>query len=125
MKWKHIKHAFAVDPPGPAEPTDQQREIVERVCREVTRRHLATPALLFLEMSRPLNYVGAQVMHFFRPILAAVASTGGYEAFAAFLEKRGSIDYICRRIEAIEAERDAAHSPPPPADADPNHRDSP
>ena len=105
MKW--LRHAFAVDAPGPAEPTDAQRAIVERVCVQIVKRHLTTPAIAFLEMSRPLNFIGAQTMHFFHPFVAAVASTEGYRRFAEFLEQRGSIDFICRRIEALEAEAEA------------------
>jgi hypothetical protein len=104
MNW--WKKAFAVDPPGPAEPTAAQAEVVDRICREVVRRHLTTPALAFLEMSRPLNNLGAQTLHFFQPIVSAVVSTsgGGYNDFAAFLEQRGSIEHLCRRIEQFEAE---------------------
>ena len=36
MQW--LKHAFAVDPPGPAEPTDEQRLAIDRVVEEVVRR---------------------------------------------------------------------------------------
>ena len=101
MQW--LKHAFAVDPPGPAEPTDAQRPVVERICREVVRRHLTTPALLFLEMSRPLNNVGAHLLHFFTPVLSVFADAAQLREFARFLERRGSIDFLCRRIEDLEA----------------------
>ena len=102
MNW--LKHAFAVDPPGPAEPTDEQRIPVDKICREIVRRHMTTPALLFLEMSRPLNFIGSQMLHFFQPLISALTESHGPEHFARFLEKRGSIDYICRRIEDLEAE---------------------
>lgn len=102
MKW--LKHAFAVDAPGPAEPTEPQRAVVDKVCCEVVRRHLTTPALLMLEMTRPLNFVASQVLHFFGPFLSAITDAQGHKHFAAFLEHRGSIDYLCRRIEDLEAE---------------------
>jgi hypothetical protein len=100
MDW--FKHAFATDSPGPAQPTDAQRVVVERVCREVVRRRLTAPALLALEMSRPLNYVTAQMLHFFQPFLIVLTDTAAYEQFTAFLEQRGSVDYIAGRLEAIE-----------------------
>ena len=102
-----FKNAFAVEKPGPATPSDVQREIIERVCKEVVRRHMATPALMMLEMSRSLNYVGAQAMHFFTPLVSVVTDAKGYEQFAMFLEKRGSIAYMCARIEELD-------SPPAP-----------
>ncbi len=102
MRW--LKHAFAIDPPGPAEPTDEQREAVDAVCRQIVKRHLTTPCLVFLEMARPLNYLGSQALHFFAPVLSVLTSRQGHRHFAAFLEHRGSIDYLCRRIEELEAD---------------------
>ena len=102
LNW--LKNAFAVDPPGPAEPTARQAEIAERLCREVVRRRLTTPALVALEMSRPLNFVTAQAIHFFDPLIRAVTDAAGHRDFAAFLEQRGSIDYLAHRIEQFEAE---------------------
>ncbi len=100
MQW--LKHAFAVDPPGPAVPNEQEAVAVEWVCRQVVQRHLTTPTLLFLEMSRPLNFVGAQSLHFFGPILSSLSNGEGCRHFATFLERRGSVDYLIGRIEALE-----------------------
>ena len=102
MEW--LKHAFASDAPGPAQPNEEQRLIIDRVCREVVRRRLTSPAFLTLEMTRPLNYVTAQVLHFFQPFLTVLTDAAAYEQFTAFLEQRGSLDYIAERLEAIEAE---------------------
>ena len=116
MKW--LKHAFAVDPPGPAEPNPEQRAAVDKVCSEIVRRHLTTPALIFLEASRPLNYLGSQTLHFFAPFISAFTNSSGHEHFALFLEHRGSIEYICRRIEDLEDEalrREASENETPPS----------
>jgi len=102
VKW--WKHAFAVEPPGAAEPNELQRQVVEKLCLEVTRRRMTTPALLLLEMSRPLNFVSAQFLHFAQPVLAHIANAGEYQAFTEFLERRGSIEYICRRLEALQSD---------------------
>ncbi len=102
-----LKHAFAVDVPGAVEPTDAQRPAVEWVCAQVAKRHLTLPGLIALEMMRPLNWIGAQVMHMTSPGVWAIAPKhiyGGYNDFAKFLENRGSMEYMCRRIEELEAE---------------------
>jgi hypothetical protein len=104
MNW--LKHAFAVDPPGPAEPNDIQCRVVDSLCNEVVRRRLVTPATLILEMGRPLNYVSAQFLHFWQPIVSAVINAAEYEQFSLFLEQRGSIDYISLRLTAIEKQQD-------------------
>ena len=105
MTW--LAHAFAVDPPGPAQPTETQRLIVDRLCREVVQRRMTGPALLSLELSRPLTYVSAQALHFFQPFLTVLMDAAAYDEFAAFLEQRGSIDYICGRLETLEANHEA------------------
>ena len=102
-----IRHAFAVDRPGPAEPTPPQREPVDWVCRLAARKSLTGPALVALELCRPLNWVFAQGMHFFRPGVWAVTPDRfftRYRSFAEFLEHRGSIEYMVRRVEQFEQE---------------------
>ena len=66
---------------------------------------MTTPALMMLEMSRPLNYVSAQFLHFVQPFLVLIADAREYKAFTEFLEQRGSIDYICGRLTEIDGER--------------------
>lgn len=110
MRW--LKHAFAVEPPGPVEPDDEQKAIVERVCREIVRRHLTTPAIVFLESSRPLNYLGSQALHFFTPIVSVLGNAAPYQHFANFLARRGSVDYLCERIQELESQcQDQGPSP--------------
>jgi hypothetical protein len=111
-----FRHAFAVDPPGPAQPTPEQQLAVDWVCVQIAKRHMTTPGLIFLEMSRPLNWIGAQTMHFFRPgvwALAAEPTYDAYKQFSTFLEQRGSTEYLAERVEFFEqeftrAERDGA-----------------
>lgn len=102
-----LRHAFAVDPPGPAEPTAEEKEVVDRFCQWVARRHLTTPGLVGLEMSRPLNWIAGQVMHFFSPGVWAVTPEQVHEKYkllAGFLERRGSFEYIAHRLEHFEQE---------------------
>jgi len=99
-----LKHAFAIGDTIDYEPNKKQKNIVDKVCREVVKRKLTLPAQVMLETFRPLNYIGSQVMHFFQPIISAVLTGDGYIEFSSFLEKRGSVDYLCRRINEIEAE---------------------
>ena len=60
--------------------------------------------MMALEMARPLNYLSAQVLTFFQPFVATVGDSAAYGEFTAFLEQRGSLDYIAARIDALDAE---------------------
>ncbi len=110
-----LKNAFAVDSPGPATPDREQDEVVERLAAEIVRRRMATPALLFLESGHYMNFLGSQVMTFFAPFAHAIFSRRKYDALARFLEHRGSVEYICRRIEAHEDARRTGTALSPPA----------
>ncbi|WP_437188409.1 hypothetical protein SH668x_001854 [Planctomicrobium sp. SH668] len=98
-----LKHAFAVKGEN-TPPTQRQQQIVDHLAYEIVRRHLTTPALTFLEMSRPMNFIGSQAMHFFTPIVSTLFDASGYEEFAKLLERRDAIDLIAKRIEELEAQ---------------------
>lgn len=105
MKW--LKQAFAVDAAGAAAPTPAQQPAVDWVCTQIAKRHLTTPSLIALEMCRPLNWLGAQAMQFARPGVWAIASQltyRDYVHFTEFLEHRGSVDHLARRVEYFESE---------------------
>jgi hypothetical protein len=122
-----VRHAFAVDPPGPAEPTPEQRVPVDWISRQVTKRHLTTPALIALEMCRPLNWLTAQCMHVAEPAVWAIAPThmlDHYKSLTGFLEQRGSVQYLAQRIEQFEAEHERRKRGADTAPSDEHRQDS-
>lgn len=94
-----LRHAFAVEPAGKVEPNETQRILIDRLCHEIARRRLTTPAVLYLEMSRPLGFLAAQAIHFFTPLISLFTDRQGHREFAEFLEHRGAIDYLLDRLE--------------------------
>ena len=113
-----LRHAFAIEPPGPAEPTPEERAALEPLLAEIRRRGLVMPAVLFLESSAPLNAVGAQALHFLQPIATAVLDPVRYATLSRYLERRGSIEWVAgelRRDRSPEPARGTfAGTPPPP-----------
>lgn len=103
MSWRDtVRHAFAVERPEGFEPTEDERRVADRVCGWLARRGLGQVALLALEAHRGLNYFSAHALHFFRPLVAALFDTRDYRVFSELLERRGSIDFLVRRIESFE-----------------------
>jgi len=124
MTWREEwKKAFAVEKPGAATPTERQSELVDTVCKVVVRRQMVTPALMTLEMCRPLNFVAAQAMHFFRPIVSVVLDGPAIAEFADFLEQRGSVEYLCRRLEHWDRIGPDSEDPEGASDAPSGHPD--
>ena len=103
MSW--WRHAFAVDPTGPTEPTSAEREVVDRLLKEIVRRRMTTPALIFFESAPSMNYIASQTMVFLAPFARVLTTTGGYDRFTEFLERRGSVEYMILRLETLEMER--------------------
>ena len=93
-------HAFALDSGEPL--SEEERALLERLARLVVRRRMTSPALMALESTRPLSFIGSQVLAFAGPMLKLAFSSAEYDRLQGLLERRRSIDWI---IEAI-AERE-------------------
>ena len=85
--------------------------MVDRLAHEVVRRRLTQPAQVALEVCGPLNFLSSQSLQFFQPLIASFGDAHAYDAFAAFLEQRGSVEYIHDRIDLIEREFAAKEHP--------------
>lgn len=83
--------------------TDRQRELMDKLATRVVRMRMATPAILFLESVRPLNYVGSQVMVFFAPVVRGFLGLPEWDELRQVLERRESIGYFLDLIEAKES----------------------
>jgi hypothetical protein len=111
MQW--LRHAFPVDPPGPAELSADEKALVDQFADFIVRRGLAAPALLFLDASAPLNYVASQLLVFFGPFGRRIFNRHQYEQLRQLLERRGSVEALARGIEARLNDADQADPQPP------------
>ena len=64
---------------------------------------MTLPAQMVLDSSAPLSYLAGQSLRFFEPFLGAVLDPAGVREFAGFLEKRGAVEYLAKRLEAMNA----------------------
>lgn len=89
---------------GPmASPEDLRDELVEELAREIQLRGLTTPAVHFLEASRPYRPLGANAMLFFDPVLRGFF--GGELATASeILADDDGIEQLIERLEELEGE---------------------
>jgi hypothetical protein len=87
------------------ESREKQVEFMDRLARKVVDWGMAIPAIFMLESSRPLSFVGSQVLVFFRPIVDSLFAFRSYDAFAEMLDDRRNIDYLLTKIEELESAR--------------------
>lgn len=83
------------------EPIDEKRrdEIIEAIARKVQQYGLIVPAIFFLEMNKPLSYIGGQAMHFFAPIVGVFFNT--FEDYAYFFDDRQNVELLIQKLESL------------------------
>lgn len=88
------------------EPIDEKRrdEIIEAIAQKVKQYGLAVPAIFFLEMNKPLSYIGGQVMHFFSPLVGVFFEA--FEDYAYFFDDRKNVELLIQRLEQIAMEEE-------------------
>jgi hypothetical protein len=82
---------------------EEELAVFDRVAKKVTEKGMTVPAILFLESVKPLNFIGAQAMVFFEPIVQAVFNIRDYDVFRCAIEKRESVEILIRKIEEYDA----------------------
>ena len=107
VSWREkIRHAFAVDAPGPAEPTDSQRVVVEKLLSKIVERGMAQPAGIFLESWRPLGVLTGQGMQALSPFAGILLDQNAWQEVANYLDKRGAIPWMLQRMDELETQRE-------------------
>ena len=84
--------------------TSRDREFLTRLSRSIVRSSLTTPAVFFLEMTKPLGFIGSQFMIFLGPILGAFIKTDRYYRAATLFERPENIEYVISEIERLDRE---------------------
>ena len=95
----------AGDPGGPfdaASLTPEERDrIIDDLARKVVRRKMETPAILFLEMHKPLTTIASTMVTFSQPTLGAFLGFRRMAEWAALLNERENVEQLIRRIEEL------------------------
>lgn len=81
----------------------EEAAVLEKVAKKVVEWKMTVPAILFLESVKPLNYIGAQAMVFFEPIVQAIFSIKDYDSFRIAMERRENVENLLQKIEALDA----------------------
>ena len=66
------------------------------------------PAVLFLEMHKPLAFLGAQLLFAAQPFLSMVFNEAELRDFVTIIEDRGGVEEVIARLESIKTEPPAS-----------------
>ncbi|UCE17631.1 MAG: hypothetical protein JSV84_12200 [Gemmatimonadota bacterium] len=82
-----------------------REDLLDRLARKIVDRGLSAPAVIFLESTKPLNFVGCQALNFLEPMVQSVFSIKSYNEFTQLMENRSNIENLILKIEELEEER--------------------
>lgn len=80
-------------------------KMIERVADEIGKRGLETPAILFLEMHKPLANVFAHGALAFSPFLMPFLGFERVDRYTQFMASPKNVERLIQRIEAQRAAR--------------------
>jgi hypothetical protein len=83
-------------------PVQRRDEILTRIAQKVVDLKLTPVAVVMLESTKPLSFVGSQLMVFFQPIVTSLFPFPQYDEVAALLEERSNVESLIQIIEKLE-----------------------
>lgn len=87
---------------------EKQEKLLDGIAQKVVKMGFVTPVIMFLEMNKPVNFLGSQLMLFLEPLadpmMRMMFNYQDYHALTMMLEKRGNVEKLIRKIELFDQE---------------------
>jgi len=83
-------------------PEDEQ--LISKVAERICRMRMTVPAIFLLESSKPLAFLGGQLLIFLEPFVQTLFNFAQYQRFALLMEDRDNWERLLRKLEDLEAE---------------------
>ncbi|MEO0080199.1 MAG: hypothetical protein ABIK44_05940 [candidate division WOR-3 bacterium] len=86
-------------------PAARRDEIITKIAQKTVDLRLTPLAIVMLESTKPLSFLGSQLMVFFQPVVTALFPLHQYDEITALLEERENIELLIQKIESLEEAR--------------------
>ena len=83
----------------------QSEQLIEQLTEQISRWRLTVPAILLLQVTRPLGFIASQGLLLCQPLLSFVYDAPRVADYAELLADRASIDRLVMRLEEAEQAR--------------------
>ncbi len=81
--------------------------LIERLAQWIVSHRLETPAIMFLESTKPLSFIGSQMWLMYGvPMLGIVVDEHQSSEFGLLFENRENVEALLRRIETLARKAD-------------------
>ena len=82
--------------------SEQDKAFITRLAKRIQQSGFITPAIFFLEMTKPLALLGSHAMVFFGPIINSFIKTDGYYHAAELFEEPETVELLLSEIERLD-----------------------
>jgi len=76
------------------EMTSEDKKFLGKLAKKIVDYQMVTPTIFFLEITKPLSFIGSQAMVFFGPIINAFVNSDGYYRAAEIFEHPTNIEFL-------------------------------
>ena len=84
---------------------EEDKKLFERLAGHIVARRLTAVAVFYLESSKPLSFIGSQLMVFFQPFVQTFFDIKEYDRIMILMEDRDNVELFIQYIENAEADR--------------------
>jgi hypothetical protein len=81
--------------------TDDREQMIDELARRLDGWRLATPAIAFLEVHKPVCFLASQTLLAFQPLLTLLLGEVSVGEYASLLEDCGSVERVICRLEEL------------------------
>lgn len=79
-----------------------EEALLDSVATRVARMGLGVPAIFFLESSKPLSFLGSQLLVFIEPFVKTFIDIKNYDKFCLMMEDRANVEKLIQKVEQYE-----------------------
>jgi len=87
---------------------EEANDAIEAIAADIVRRRLETPAVMFLEMNKPLSFAASQALIVGTPLLGVLFGVEKMQRYSQLLRSKENVEKLIRRIESLSGKNDTA-----------------
>tara|TARA_B000000475_G_C15694344_1_gene323679 strand:- start:257 stop:559 length:303 start_codon:yes stop_codon:yes gene_type:complete len=81
---------------------EQDKLFIKRIAKKIHDSGFTTPAIFFLEMTKPLALIGSHFLIFLGPIINSIIQSDTYYRSVQVFEDPNNIEILLEEVEALE-----------------------
>lgn len=80
---------------------ERRDKLIDELARKIVKKGMETPAIMFLEMHKPISFLTSQTMLVASPLLAPLFGLDGVENYSRLFSSVDNVELLIRRIEDL------------------------